>query len=514
MLVWLHEEDHGELDSVRWFLEALGDNRTPQLYSTQSRFERDLQNDAELRQQFERLNSLLTLPWFSRGWTTQEVCLSRKAIMLIGRSRMDWDKLLKLYGALYKNSRGLAQRIFDRDNRSAKSKVARSLQASKVSDPSARVLNLSYVLSLSSFEDTTNAKDKVYSALGIVDESIRRSIVPNYSDDVSIEQVYKEATLAIIAHEKRYTVLSQVESPFRDPRFPSWVPDWRVKRASRSLLTTKYQMGCTYGVKIPDLELTSPIPNGLPVLAHHIDEVTAICDLEKHSADLTKSIQGGWRGMSLAISQFANTVWSENQHLYQDSSSYLAIMRTLSADTLPFSKRIPKGMRYCYFPLHFDLLLNGAEIDEAASNKLATYYSTLLEASYQHQTNNQFPQTSHQPKPGLVTDLEDSTISEAFEEVVAQMTHNSRNRRFFATANGRVGLACTSTKVGDKIYSFYGGPVPFLLRPKEEMGVFELVADCYLDSVMTGELYDVIFGKSEKKLIPRGDGEFERMVLI
>lgn len=514
MLIWLGEDDQGELNSVKWFLEALRDTTDRQIHLTPSCFERNLEDNSALRENFEMLGSLLSRSWFSRGWTTQEVCLARNAVMLSGRSRMDWDELLNLYKELYRNARGLAQRIFDQDHQVAKSKVARSLRISKFPDPSARVLPFSYILSLSNNEETTDPKDKVYAALALVAEPIRRSIVPDYTDNVSIEQVYTEATHAIIAYEKRYSVLSQVESHRRDPKLPSWVPDWRVKRLARSNFAVKYQMGCTNGMETVNLDITPSSSSELPVLAHHIDQVIAVYGLESLCSDLNSAAQDGWRGISAAIVRFAIRVLSDNGSLYRDASSFLAILRTLSVDTLPFSDRISKDMRYRYFPLHRDALLNGVEFTEATSRSLALYYATMLEASYQHQISTPTCSSNQQPKLASLAHIDDVILSNAMEEITTQISIHTLHRSLFTTVNGRIGLACTSTSVGDEIYTFQGGAIPFLLRPTMRVSAFELVAECYLDGVMKGELYAVVEEGDGKRLVPRDKGTFSRVVLV
>ncbi|CZR52853.1 uncharacterized protein PAC_02730 [Phialocephala subalpina] len=515
VLVWLGEDDQGELNSVKWLLETFRNTPDRHISLTPPHLKVDLQNSDIFRQNLKMLGSLLSRSWFSRGWITQEICLARHAVMLNGRSRMDWAELLNLYKELYRNARGLAQCIFDQDHRAAKSKLARSLRTSKFPDPSARVLDFSYILSLSNNEQTTDPKDKVYSALSLAAESIRHSIVVDYTDIVSIEQVYTEATRAIITHEKRYSVLSQVESHRRDPKlpsWPSWVPDWRVKRLAQSMFAVKYQMGCSHGLKAIDLGFTASSSSELPILAHHVGQVVAIHDLELLRSDLNSAAQQDWRRMAAAIMRFAMSVWSDNHIPYQNASSYLAILRTLSADTLPFSDRISKGMRNRYFPLHQDILLNGVEFTEATSGVLALYYATMLETSQQHKNTATCP-FDKQPKVAPFAQIDDVFLSNAMKEIKTQISIQTLHRSLFIAANGRIGLACASTTVGDEIYCFQGAAIPFLLRPTAKVSTFTLVAECYLDGIMRGELYTVEGEGDVKRLVSTDGGTFDRIFL-
>jgi len=41
-------------------------------------------------------------------------------------------------------------------------------------------------------------------------------------------------------------------------------------------------------------------------------------------------------------------------------------------------------------------------------------------------------------------------------------------------------------EVGDKICLFYGGNLPYVIRPRGD-GTYRYIGDCYLDGVMYGE---------------------------
>jgi hypothetical protein len=59
-------------------------------------------------------------------------------------------------------------------------------------------------------------------------------------------------------------------------------------------------------------------------------------------------------------------------------------------------------------------------------------------------------------------------------------------RRFYATANSHLGSVPGAARAGDKIYLFYGGSMPYVIRPCSG-GQYRFVGDCYLHGFIQGE---------------------------
>jgi hypothetical protein len=59
------------------------------------------------------------------------------------------------------------------------------------------------------------------------------------------------------------------------------------------------------------------------------------------------------------------------------------------------------------------------------------------------------------------------------------------------TRTGLVGMLPINTIVGDSVYIFAGGGLPFVLRPSAELpNKYEVVGGCYIHGVMNGELVE------------------------
>jgi hypothetical protein len=63
-------------------------------------------------------------------------------------------------------------------------------------------------------------------------------------------------------------------------------------------------------------------------------------------------------------------------------------------------------------------------------------------------------------------------------------------RRFCSTADGHLGSLPRDAQAGDVICIFYGGNMPYVLRPCSD-GQYKFVGDCYLHGFMWGQGMDL-----------------------
>ncbi|CAG8983143.1 hypothetical protein HYALB_00004586 [Hymenoscyphus albidus] len=89
---------------------------------------------------------------------------------------------------------------------------------------------------------------------------------------------------------------------------------------------------------------------------------------------------------------------------------------------------------------------------------------------------------------------EDSQVprpeSDAFHLYVAASTCS--RSLFILNDESWMGLAPMDSKAGDLIALLEGGGVPYILRPKYEMGetLFEIIGDAYVHGIMDGEAWN------------------------
>ncbi|KAF3033456.1 hypothetical protein E8E11_000963 [Didymella keratinophila] len=89
------------------------------------------------------------------------------------------------------------------------------------------------------------------------------------------------------------------------------------------------------------------------------------------------------------------------------------------------------------------------------------------------------PGSLHRPEPGVFTNLHESLIG------------MMENQTFFITKSGYIGIGPPSTRIGDQVWVFNGGNVPFVMRKlDEEPGIcpqLSFIGDAYVHGIMDGE---------------------------
>jgi hypothetical protein len=69
-------------------------------------------------------------------------------------------------------------------------------------------------------------------------------------------------------------------------------------------------------------------------------------------------------------------------------------------------------------------------------------------------------------------------------------------KRMFKTETGYIGIAHRSVEIGDRVYLFMGGEMPFVLQPFEVSSkYFGFGGKCYVHGIMDGEMLAVARAK-------------------
>ena len=90
------------------------------------------------------------------------------------------------------------------------------------------------------------------------------------------------------------------------------------------------------------------------------------------------------------------------------------------------------------------------------------------------------PSTAYEPEDLVAGSRVQENLS-----FVASFQQATRNRRFFITEEGQMGLGPRLTRPGDLVCVLLGSQVPFVLRQVGDCSV--VVGECYCHGVMEGE---------------------------
>lgn len=212
----------------------------------------ELPADDDLQTWFTVL-SFWSEAWFFRAWVLQEIVLAKKVVVLYYTATISLDAVNEFWDGVGKHGLPRPLRIggfiADRCARArhlscvSAVKKLRDDRAREDSMPEGgdsggdmRPLGLLELLCLSRNNLATDARDKVYSLLGMTDDPIAQSLIPDYSDGNSAREVYLDVAQLIIGSDRGAEVLHHAGVDRQTPNLPSWAPDWAFQ--SRSTLPT------------------------------------------------------------------------------------------------------------------------------------------------------------------------------------------------------------------------------------------------------------------------------------
>ncbi|KAF2874068.1 heterokaryon incompatibility protein-domain-containing protein [Massariosphaeria phaeospora] len=418
-----------------------------------------------------QVKQILRRPWFTRLWTIQEALLPLRLFVRCGRATIAWEDFAAWTFTLIHS--GLSQWLATEtdldllhgsqaDVQGLKSPIGastmyalndqRQLQSAGLRD------GILDVLASTRYAQASEQKDKVYGVLGIVETDI----IPNYSQELTIRQLYQDASLAVLRISSVYRLLSCVDH--ENPLIPSWVPDWSASRVTEALCfsTKSYALysagGHQRGKELPRFTL-SENRRRITIPGKIIDEISQVgCIVEVASLDADDPTQGNkaWGGfVGLA----------RGQEKYPSGASvYEAFWRTLVAN------KSSDGLGEA-----------PSEYDEV--------FSLILDSSTGVMPSLPGQMYSVRRQKGFFTlnNLRSRKPQKVLKELRQSFRAALQNRRFAVTQKGYFALLPRGAKVADSICVFDQAPVPFLIRKAPQEG-FQILGETYVHGIMHGEV--------------------------
>ena len=162
--------------------------------------------------------------WHTRIWVQQEFVLARRVVFRYGTWSLDYESYKALCALCFFRKLGYRgmQKFWNFRLQMEK------LDGSK-HERNGGKFDLHAAMYLVSDTYATDPRDKIYSMLGLLEDE-SKLIVVDYSR--SLEQVYGEATYAIIVATQSLEAVESIEDLFHRPsssQLPSWVVDFREK---------------------------------------------------------------------------------------------------------------------------------------------------------------------------------------------------------------------------------------------------------------------------------------------
>ncbi|KAI8711210.1 hypothetical protein NCS52_01496800 [Fusarium sp. LHS14.1] len=289
--------------------------------------------------------------------------------------------------------------------------------------------------------ESTLCRDRLFSLLGLASDGNESAFEPDCESP--LEDVVLKFARVFVRQGRGMQLLYR--AGLSSPRFPSWIPDWTVKRPSS--LSDASEGGMLFSASGPQQSKIKCIPD--------TDELA----VEGYQVDVIESI-------------------SESSNLEQEWPSYFRevdeMVDSLGMSPFPCSARDLKWK----VPIACAEYPNGAVsggLDMESSYTVLRRY--LVERT-------------------AVDDSCSSKVKACSSNYVAVLQDRVKGWRFVVTEKGYTGIVPPGARKGDIVAILKGGRVPFILQKGEERPeAFRLAGECYVHGIMNGEglsLYEVL----------------------
>lgn len=345
--------------------------------------------------------------------------------------------------------------------------------------------DLMHLLHGASRAEQTDARDKVYGILGLVDPALSDVLVTDYEKPVT--QIFQEFAVAVIQVTGKLDIIYQRRVDMEsDSYLPSWVPDWSS--------TLKSEQNIAKGEGNSDF-----------FAPYHMSRFRAAentVHVFREAEDLSSLLCRGFQFDSidgLSCRTQAHLPHDEHEIFSRKSASpsqkvhnTITDIRNMFWDTLllgNYEQFEPEGLsKLQHIPL---LIAEFDNYDHESEGEDDEYIDKVL-ARFQ-QCNKDFNICGHSLSSCFDerTDSDEQNASldylnTSFDGLLGFLQTNILWRRLATTEKDYLVLAPRATQQGDEIYILKGCNVPLVLRHNDD-GSHTLVGECYIQGLMNGE---------------------------
>ncbi|KAI4927818.1 hypothetical protein J4E85_006330 [Alternaria conjuncta] len=376
---------------------------------------------------WEALDELLTRPWWERTWIVQEIWCASDAVLQCGFTIIEWKtfQMAMDYSEAWDDIGDALEgmkRKSQWDTLRRRYTLAINLAKARVNGSS-----LSSLLWNTWDRASTDPKDKVFVALGLVGDTQGISVTPDYGK--SMDQVYRETAHHIMANEGRLDILLAASGIHSNDGLPSWVPDWRREAYAKKpvLLVNRHLL----------MKLCYPGSIVMAVLQGH--GYRAAGNSEPYS-----SFSQDLRVMTVLGIQFDSIaeVWDVDVAAMRDGEFI-----DQAFDFILQSKFLSTEARQ----------IVSAERADLATSRHSSIVMTTLTGGGNVRNDRRAP----------------------------TMRNIMRQRRLFVTKQGYIGIGPVEARSRDVVFIISGCNFPIILRPRKDM--FAVVGEAYMNGYMAGE---------------------------
>ena len=428
---------------------------------------------------FRAVQELVVRPWWRRVWVVQEMALGQDVTLVCGYSSIPLKKFTTALLTLAFVKMAMAGLIGEpltevqEDSKWQKRiEVLNEINNYKVGTSNhmcglrrryqrengrtpPTLLSLLYSTHLADEEEdnflASNSKDHIYGFLGLASDAASLAIVPNYSTEWSVQDMYTDSARRLLEHGNS-DLLLLCQFPKKIANLPSWVPDWTsdIRKPCGSLKEKGDYMACgqtAFEVVQMISHPTLPAISVKGVLVDEIEEVGAqwlpegVHTIE--AWDAISAITNDIERFCIHSNTLNNNIYLRSEQRETAHASILTedLIRN-EASAIVRSSKVDADLGVLYELMK--LLISKGEITSFIS-QFWIRYRTVIEVMFK--------------------------------------------RRPLISKLGYVGFAPAHTHPGDFITIMFGVHVPFVLR-KRDNDYYELVGPTYVHGIMDGEFLE------------------------
>jgi len=374
------------------------------------------------------INRLLHRQWFERLWIRQEIGLATQAIIRCGSLSILWHLFRDAIFFMYVRGTRLVKGAL-KDQRPRYQ--YRMQLVYSVCLP--RVYYLQYLRSDLGQVVCTDPRDKIYAMLSLLHPSQQTmGIVPDYTRDVAL--VYQDTAIRFMDYTRNLSILLQCELLDTPPHMPTWVPDWSTELKAEQFLAGS--SNASAGFK----SIAASKGEGMLSVAG-----VAIATIEGVQPMQFVDAEDEFQNMLTALWRIviSNPATSNDKEISRLSAMCDALCcGAFRHSTIPVREDLPEF-----------------------KSTMRTFKSILRTTS---------------------PSVEDLDSVSHWNTYKAWVKDRCRNRSFFVTTEGSVGIAPLSARPGDAVCVLLGCWSTILLRQTKD-DTYQVVGQLYMPGVNAGE---------------------------
>lgn len=401
------------------------------------------------------VGAVFALSWFRRVLVVQEIVAAPKVKIVCGKWIIDWNDLHLAMEIVD----GQVQ-LSDNDFSHLKSSWEPFLSLAAQREWEARHYRWSLIMLLENFRytESTFSRDRLFALLGLASDGNEAEFEPDY--DSPLEGVVLKFARVFVRQGRGMQLLYRAGLSHQSHRFPSWIPDWTVRRPSS--LHDSSEGGITFAASRGQQVKIKCVPDA--------DELI----VEGYAVDVIDSI---------SASSNVEQEW-ENYFKEIDAMVDSAVLSPVGDSREHLKWKVPiAGV------LHPKIAVSGSLDLQSSYMALRNYVNGNQKGKAIEENGYSVNDTAHSTANAMALgQMAADSFQKQSASYIAALQDTLHGWRFVVTKRGYVGVVPNMARIGDVIAILKGGRVPFILQESmARPGAFRLVGGCYIHCMMNGE---------------------------